>query len=533
MIIASPIVQPGWAAVIDGGVARAMVAKYFYEAEPHWPEDPHAPDGAPNVIVGVLDDVGFAQLGCYGSDIATPHIDALAAEGLQYTNFHTTALCSASRASLLTGRNHHRNGMGRVIELATGFPGYNARIPRSSGFLSEVLLTAGYATMAAGKWHLTPEEECHAGASRRRWPLGRGFERFYGFMSGETHQFAPTLYRDNHILRNADVVTDGYHLTNDLVGQAVQFVTDVRSAAPEKPYFLYFCTGACHSPHQAPQEWIEAYRGRFSAGWDAWRKAAFARQRDLGIFGPGAELSPRPEWVPAWSSLSPDEQRLYARYMEAFAGYLSHTDAALGDLFVRLRALGGWDNTLVVLLSDNGASSEGGPTGSLNDLGPWNRMTAGSLETALAHIDEIGGPYLHNNYPSLPAQQLSLGLDGRGKHAVPAVEAGGPRGRSRRSAHHPLAATGRPARSAAAVRPRRRYHADDSRRRRGRAADSPGRDRPERTRRPGLLRQLRRQERAQPPAPAVLRDVRFEGSLQRGLESGHVPRFRRGLGAFS
>jgi arylsulfatase A-like enzyme len=376
-----------------------MVAKYFYDAEPHWPEDPRAPDGAPNVVVIVLDDVGFAQLGCYGSDIATPHIDALAAEGLRYTNFHTTALCSASRASLLTGRNHHRNGMGRVIELATGFPGYNARIPRSSGFLSEALLAAGYATMAVGKWHLTPEEECHAGASRRRWPLGRGFERFYGFMSGENHQFAPTLYRDNHILRNADVVTEGYHLTTDLVEQALQFVTDVRSVAPDKPYFLYFCTGACHSPHQAPREWIEAYRGRFSEGWDAWREAAFARQRQLGIFEAGAELSPRPDWVPPWSSLSPDEQHLYARYMEAFAGYLSHTDAALGDLFSQLRQLGGWDNTLVVLLSDNGASSEGGPTGSLNDLGLWNRMTAGSLETALARIDDIGGSYLHNNYP--------------------------------------------------------------------------------------------------------------------------------------
>jgi arylsulfatase A-like enzyme len=376
-----------------------MTAKYFYDAEPHWPQEPKAAGGAPNIVVIVLDDVGYAQLGCYGSDIATPAIDALASGGLQYTNFHTTALCSASRASLLTGRNHHRSGMGRVIELATGFPGYNARIPRCNGFLSEVLLQAGYATMAAGKWHLTPEEEVNAGASRRRWPLGRGFERFYGFMSGETHQFAPALYRDNHILRNADVVTDGYHLTSDLVAQALQFVTDVKSVAPAKPYFLYFCTGACHSPHQAPAEWIERYRGRFAQGWDAWREETFARQQARGIFGENAELSPRPDWVPAWSSLSADEQRLYQRYMEAFAGYLSHTDAALGDLFAGLRAFGEWDNTLVVLISDNGASSEGGPRGSLNDLGMWNQMASPALDVALARIDDIGGPFLHNNYP--------------------------------------------------------------------------------------------------------------------------------------
>ncbi len=251
-------------------------AKYFYEARPSWEAPPRPVEGAPNIVIIVLDDVGYAQLGCFGSDIETPNIDRLAASGLQYTNFHTTALCSSSRSSLLTGRNHHRNGMGRVIELATGFPGYNSIIPFENGFLSEALLAAGYATMATGKWHLTPESECHAAASRARWPLGRGFERFYGFMSGENHQFAPTLYRDNHVLQGHDDDRGGYHLTSDLVAQATQFIRDLVSLDPSRPFLLYFCPGACHSPHQAPPEYIEAYRGRFDGGWDRWRDATFA-----------------------------------------------------------------------------------------------------------------------------------------------------------------------------------------------------------------------------------------------------------------
>ena len=263
----------------------------------------------------------------------------------------------------------------RVIELATGFPGYNSRVPYENGFLSEILVEAGYATMAVGKWHLTPEAECHTAAPRARWPLSRGFEQFYGFMSGETHQFAPALYRDNHILRNADVVDrPDYHLTEDLLGEATKFIRDVISVDPTKPFFLYFATGACHSPHQAPREWIERYRGQFDQGWDEWRVKTFNKQRSTGLFGESVELSPRPPWVPAWDSLSADEKRLYARDMEAFAGYLSHTDECIGKLFEELRAVGAWENTVVVLLSDNGASSEGGPGGSQNDLGRWNRM---------------------------------------------------------------------------------------------------------------------------------------------------------------
>ncbi|KAA0236473.1 MAG: hypothetical protein JJLCMIEE_00261 [Acidimicrobiales bacterium] len=377
---------------------RGVIGRYWWESEQWWPEPPRPPEGAPNVILVVLDDVGFAQLGCYGSDIDTPVIDGLAAAGLRYTNFHTTALCSPTRATLLTGRNHHSNGMGRIIELATGFPGYDTRIPRSNGFVPEVLVPHGYAAWAVGKWHLTPEEECHLGAPRRRWPLGRGFERFYGFFSGETHQFAPALISDNHQVQPPRSYEQGYHLTEDLVDRSVEFIRDLRAVDVDKPFFLYFCPGACHSPHQAPTEWLERYRGRFDKGWDAWRDEALARQTAGGLLPPDTELSPRPDWVPAWDSLPADTRQVFARYMEAFAAFLSHTDHHLGRLLASLHETGDADNTLTFVLSDNGASSEGGPVGSLNDVRAWNALPR-TVEEAMGKINEIGGPRHHNNYP--------------------------------------------------------------------------------------------------------------------------------------
>jgi len=377
---------------------RGVIARTHHDSTPWWPAPHRAPRNSPNILLLVLDDVGFAQLSCFGSDIATPTLDRLAANGLRYTNFHTTALCSPTRACLLTGRNHHSVGMGRVIELATGFPGYNARIARTNGFLPEMLVPHGYAAWAVGKWHLTPEDECHLAAARTRWPLGRGFERYYGFFGGETHQFAPALIEDNHQVEPPRTIEQGYHLTEDLVDHAIGLVKDLRTVDADKPFFLYFCTAACHSPHQAPPEWIARYRGHFDRGWDAWREATLARQIAAGILPPGTELSPRPKWVPAWDTLSADERRLYARYMEAFASFLSHTDHHLGRLLAFLEETGDLDDTLVVALSDNGASSEGGPHGSVNDLRPWN-LLARPLDEALARVDEIGGPRCHNNYP--------------------------------------------------------------------------------------------------------------------------------------
>jgi arylsulfatase A-like enzyme len=375
-----------------------VIGRYHDESSPWWPEPERPLSGSPNVVIILLDDVGFAQLGCFGSNIATPTFDGLAAGGLRYTNFHTTALCSPTRSCVLTGRNHHSNGMGRVIEIASGYPGYNARIPFANGFLSEILVDQGYATFAIGKWHLTPEDELHAGASRVRWPLGRGFERFYGFMSGETHQFVPNLIHDNHYVDPPRTPEEGYHLTGDLVDRAIDCVRDLRVSDPDKPFFLYFATGACHSPHQSPREWIERYRGAFEEGWDVWRDATLGRQIASGVLPVGTELSPRPDWVPAWDSLSSDERRLYARYMEAFAGFLSHTDHEVTRLVNVLRRTGDLENTLLFLLSDNGASSEGGPTGSMNDIRAWNGVRT-PMEEALSHIDEIGGPLWHNNYP--------------------------------------------------------------------------------------------------------------------------------------
>jgi arylsulfatase len=377
---------------------EGTTGRYHWESEPHWPDEPRPPDGSPNVLIVVLDDVGFAQLGCFGSDIDTPAFDRLAAGGLRYTNFHTTALCSPTRACVLTGRNHHSVGMGRIIDLATGFPGYDARIPRSCALLPEMLVPHGYAAWAVGKWHLTPEEETHLGARRDRWPLGRGFERFYGFFGGETHQFAPALVHDNHVVEPPAGSQDGYHLTEDLADRVIEYVEDLRHVDQDKPWLCYLATGACHSPHQAPTSFIEAYEGCFDDGWDRWRERTFERQKALGVIPGHTELSPRPDWVPAWDELSDDERRLYARYMEAFAGFLTHTDAQVGRVIDRLDQLGELDDTLVIVVSDNGASSEGGPTGSLNDARAWNGLPR-TVDEAVGRIDEIGGPTIHNNYP--------------------------------------------------------------------------------------------------------------------------------------
>jgi arylsulfatase len=377
---------------------QGVIGDDWRESTPWWPEPATPPPGAPNVALVVLDDVGFAQLGCYGSDIATPTIDRLAAEGVRLTNFHTTALCSPTRACLLTGRNHHRNGLGRVADLAVGFPGYNGEVPKENGFLSEILRQHGYATYAVGKWHLTPDDETNMAAPRHSWPLARGFDRWYGFHGGETHQFVPALYHDNHSVQPPRSVEEGYHLSADLADQAIAQLADLRAVDVDRRFFLYLATGACHSPHHAPREWIERYEGRFDKGWDQWRAEIFARQLEAGLFPPGTEMAPRPPWVPAWDDLPDSEQRVSARFMECFAAFLSYTDDQLARVFDFLEQTGDLEDTLVVLVSDNGASSEGGPTGSINDNRLQNFDPAGPDELA-RRIDELGGPEAHNNYP--------------------------------------------------------------------------------------------------------------------------------------
>jgi arylsulfatase A-like enzyme len=377
---------------------EGVIGRTFEDSTAWWPPVDRAAAGAPNVVIVLLDDVGYAQLGCYGSDIATPTFDRLARDGLRYANFHTTALCSPTRACLLTGRNHHATGMGRIVEFSSGFPGYDATIPPEHGYLSQILLAQHYATFAVGKWHLTPAHEMAVGGPRDHWPLRKGFERFYGFLAGETDQYHPDLIHDNHQIPPPRTPEEGYHLTEDLVDRSIEHLKDLRAYDPDKPFFLWFTPGACHAPHQAPASFIEPYRGRFDAGWDAWREQVFARQTASGLLPAGAELSERPAWVPAWASLSDDERRLYARMMEVYAGFLTHTDAQVGRLLHFIERLGELDDTLVVLMSDNGASAEGGAGGSFNELYFFNFVPE-SLEENLRRIDDLGTPRASNHYP--------------------------------------------------------------------------------------------------------------------------------------
>ena len=382
-----------------------VIGRTVKESTPSWPARPQPPEGAPNVVFVVLDDTGFAQLGCYGSDIETPNMDRLAANGLRYINFHTTALCSPTRACLLTGRNHHSVGVGRITELAAGYPGYFGQISRRAATLAEVLKSNGYNTMAVGKWHLLPNTQTSAAGPFDDWPLGRGFDRYYGFLGGETDQWNPDLVSGNERVLPPD--RPDYHLTEDLVDKAIANVRDQKSMAPDRPFFLYLAFGATHAPHHAPKEFIEKYRGRFDDGWDAARDRILARQKQLGIVPPETVLAPRNDGVKPWEDLTANEKRLFARMQEVFAGFLEHTDAHIGRLLDFLEGIGQMENTLIVLISDNGASQEGGPIGQpeavyFNTLAGFN--VEHTVEDMLAHIDELGGPLHHNHYPTGWAQ---------------------------------------------------------------------------------------------------------------------------------
>lgn len=377
--------------------ARVTIGRTIAESIPAFDPLPAPPAGAPNVVVIVLDDLGFGQLGCYGSDISTPTIDRLAADGLRYNRFHVTALCSPTRACLMTGRNHHSVGMGFLTDIPIGFPGYTARIPDSAATMPRVLRDNGYSAFAVGKWHLTPRWELSASGPFDRWPLGLGFERFYGFLGGDANQWAPELVCDNGFVDPPRTPEEGYHLTEDLTDRAIRLVQDQQQATPDKPFFLWFATGAQHAPHQAPREWIERYRGRFDDGWDAWRERVFARQQELGVVPRGTELPERPPWVPAWDSLGEGERRLFARMMEVYAGFLSHTDHQIGRLVEFLDEIGALDNTLLFVLSDNGTSAEGGPLGTLNEHRFTHDMEDDLADT-LEHIDDLGGFRAYNHY---------------------------------------------------------------------------------------------------------------------------------------
>jgi arylsulfatase A-like enzyme len=368
------------------------------ESEPAWPSPLRARPGVANVLFIVLDDTGFGQLGCYGSPIHTPNLDKLAANGLLYTNLHTTALCSPSRSCIMTGRNHHSNAMACITEGSTGFPGSNGNIPFENGFLSEILIDKGYSTYAIGKWHLTPVEQTSSAGPYDRWPLGRGFNRYYGFLGGDTHQYYPDLVYDNHQVDPPKTPEQGYHLTIDLADRAIEFISDAKQLAPDKPFFLYFCPGANHAPHHVPKEWADKYKGRFDDGWDVYRDEVFKRQKELGLIAQQAVLSRHDPDVQDWNKLSADERRLYARMMEVFAGFFEHTDNEIGRLIQFLERIGELDNTLLMVISDNGASAEGGPHGSINENKFFNNVPD-DLKANLAALDDLGGPKYFNHYP--------------------------------------------------------------------------------------------------------------------------------------
>jgi arylsulfatase len=388
------------------------------DSKPDWSpfEPPKAPEGAPNVVYIVLDDVGFSAMASYGGPIETPNIDRIAAAGVRYTQFHTTALCSPTRSCLLTGRNHTRNSMACITEAATGFPNASGTIPPENGMLPEILGELGWNTYMVGKWHLCPSDEMNVASTRRNWPSGRGFERWYGFLGAETNQWFPELVYDNHPVDPPMTPDEGYHFTDDITDKALEFIKDAKAIAPEKPFFLYFAPGACHAPHHAPKEWIAKFKGRFDMGYEALREQTLARQKELGIVPPETELPPvnpigtpetrsGPDGKPfpmmdvtkPWGSLSDGERELFSRMAEVYAGFLAHADHHIGRLLDFLEFSGERENTVVILVSDNGASGEGGPNGSVNENRLFNGMPD-DLESALAMLDELGGPKTYNHY---------------------------------------------------------------------------------------------------------------------------------------
>jgi arylsulfatase len=382
----------------DGTPFTGVIGRTVEESSPAWPDSPRPPAGAPNVLFFVLDDVGYGQLSCFGGLVETPVIDSLAANGLRYSNMHTTALCSPSRGCILTGRNHHSLGLASITETSTGYPGYNGVLPFDRGMISEMLLQKGYNTFCIGKWHLTPPEHTTAAGPYDRWPLGRGFERYYGFLGGETNQWFPELTYDNHTIEQPKQPEEGYHLSADLADRAIEFIQDAHVTAPDKPFFMYYATGAGHAPHHVPKEWADKYKGQFDMGWDKYREVVHQRQLEMGIIPPGTELSAHDPDVPVWDTLPDTAKRLYARFMEVYAGFLSYTDHHFGRVLDFLREIGELDNTLIMVISDNGASSEGGPVGSLNEMFFFNNV-AESLEDNLKMLDKLGGVETNNHYP--------------------------------------------------------------------------------------------------------------------------------------
>jgi arylsulfatase A-like enzyme len=362
---------------------RGVIGRTAADSNPDRLKPMKARPGSPNIVYIVLDDAGFGDLGCYGSKVATPHIDSLAAGGLLYNNFHSKAVCSPTRASLLTGRNAHSVGMKELPGGDQGYPHTRGRVPASAANVAQILSRHGFSTLAAGKWHLVPREEIHAAGDRTHWPLQKGFDRFHGFLSGWTDQYRPDLVVDNHAVETPS--RPDYHFSEDIVDQSIKMVRANLEAAPDKPFFLYLTFGAIHAPIQVPKRYITKYSGAFDDGWDVVRERRFRRQLELGVIPVGSELPPRNPGDPAWDDLSDQEREVFARFMEAYAGFLEHTDDQIGRLIEFLKQKEQFDNSLIVLISDNGGAPEAGVEG--NFARPYGgRMTVNDMYERLEDL---------------------------------------------------------------------------------------------------------------------------------------------------
>jgi arylsulfatase len=382
-----PIRQPEYPPITEYD-ARNAKAPPFFQVK--------APAGAPNVVIVLIDDMGFGQSSAFGGPVHMPTVEALANQGLRFNEFHTTALCSPTRVALLSGRNSHMNNMSSITETATAFPGATGVRPDSVAPLAEMLRLNGYATAAFGKSHETPLWEQSESGPTDRWPNRSGFDRFYGFLGGETDQWSPILY-DNMTKIHIEE-KPGYHFMTDMTDKAIQWVQAEKSMTPDKPFFVYFAPGATHAPHHVPKEWIAKYKGKFDQGWDVLRDETLAREKALGVVPPDTALAPKPAAIMDWDKLKPDEKRLFARQMEVFAGFGEYADTEIGRLVDTIRDLGQLDNTLIFyIIGDNGASAEGGMNGLFNEMTYFNAVSE-PIELQLAHIDDLGGPLGHNHY---------------------------------------------------------------------------------------------------------------------------------------
>lgn len=381
------------------------------DSAPDWAPyvPPTAKEGAPNVLVVLYDDTGMATWSPYGGRVNMPTLDRLADNGLTYTQWHTTALCSPTRSCMLTGRNHTRNGIASLMESTNGFPGNSGRIPEDCATVGHILQDNGYSTFWLGKDHNVPEQDNAAGGSRKQWPLQLGFDRFYGFLGGETNQWYPDLAEDNHFIEQPYTPEEGYHLSKDLADRAIKMLRDQQASNPSKPWYMWFCPGANHAPHHAPQEYIDKYKGLFDDGYDAYREWVLARMVEKGILPEGTDLTPfnpMPEedanpadYVKPWDELSDDEKRLFARMAEVFAGFSEYTDAQVGRIIDYLEETGQLENTVVFYCADNGASGEGSTHGSVNENKFFNNYPDDLAEN-LARLDDLGGPESYNHYPT-------------------------------------------------------------------------------------------------------------------------------------